>query len=239
VTAIRTWELWPILQNMKVKTRVCCAVLLLLATVRVGSEAKPTATVKGVVLDIASARIWNAKLTFGDGVHQYDTQTREDGAYSIELKPGTYTMSVYSYGFCTLRRAAFVLQEHSMVQFNFQMWVCPTDTEFIQYTELDEVPHTHLKPLVLFAKKDSQGELQRSTGPNTFDDGTGKARKYPAVFTFNLLTVQGQELLYDSTKHLVTASGNVLWQDENNSGGGAKVEINLDGLKSSIIRSVE
>ncbi len=232
-------DFWPILQIMKIKSRRWCIALLFLVPLPAGSGTDAAAKVEGVVLDINDARIWKTTLTFGNGVRDYSTKTRQDGTYSIELKPGTYAMEVKSYGFCTLRRSAFVLQKHSTVQFNLQMWVCPTDTESIQYIEFEEVPHTHLKPLVLYAKKDLRGELQRFRGPNAFDDGTGHPRQYPAIFTFNLLTVEAEEIVYDRTKHFLSAFGSVHWRDANNSGTSANVQIKLDGLNPNLLRYTE
>lgn len=224
---------------MKIKSRAWCIALVFLVPLPAGLGADVVAKVDGVLVDINDARIWNGKLTFRDGVHEYSTQTRRDGTYSIELKPGTYAMDVRSNGFCNLRRAAFILEKHATVQFNMQMWVCPTDTEFIQYIEFEEVPHTHLKPLVLYAKKDLQGGLPRFRGPHAVDDGTRHPRQYPAIFTFNILTVQAEEIVYDSTKHLLSAFGSVHWQDADNSGTSANVQIKLDGLRPSLLRDSE
>jgi hypothetical protein len=208
-----------------------CIAVLFLAALPAGSEPEPQGKVEGVVVDITDARISNATLTFENEDYEYRIQTRWDGAYSIGLKPGTYAMSVSSMGFCTFRRAAFVLEKHSTVQFNFQMWVCPSDMEFIHYTELEEVPHTHIKPLILFAKSEPEGDLRRFSGFPPTSDGTGHLRKYPAVFSFNLLTVQAEELVYNPTNHMLTALGNVVWQAGSDSGTGTKLEIKLNGLK--------
>lgn len=216
---------------MRIKEGLSCFALLLLAIRPVRAVPETKETVEGVVADINDARIWNGTLTFETGPHEYTSHTRTDGTYSIKLKPGTYLVTIKSRGFCTIRRAAFVLQKHSSLRFNFQMWVCPTDTEFIQFAELNEVPRTHLKPLIQFAHKDLQGDLQRFQGPSTNNDGTGLARKYPAVFTFNLLRVQADEILYDSSAHLLMASGHVAWEDGIQTGAGDNVEIKLDGLK--------
>ncbi len=191
-------DFWPILQIMKIKSRRWCIALLFLVPLPAGSGTDAAAKVEGVVLDINDARIWKTTLTFGNGVRDYSTKTRQDGTYSIELKPGTYAMEVKSYGFCTLRRSAFVLQKHSTVQFNLQMWVCPT-----------------------------------------FDDGTGHPRQYPAIFTFNLLTVEAEEIVYDRTKHFLSAFGSVHWRDANNSGTSANVQIKLDGLNPNLLRYTE
>jgi len=224
---------------MNIKSRACFIVLLFLFPLGVGSKEDLATQIEGVLVDITDARIANATLTFVSGKHEYSTKTRQDGTYSIELKPGTYTMKVESYGLCTLRRSGFVLQKHTSVRFNFQMWVCPTDIEFIRYVEFAEVPRTHLKPLVLYGEGDLSGEQQRLKGPNADDDGTGHSRQYPAIFTFNLLTVQAREIEYDARKHFLNASGNVRWEEANVSGTGEKIQIKLDGLKSSIVHSAD
>jgi hypothetical protein len=218
---------------MEIKSRVWYIALLFVFPLPTMSRGHAPAKIEGVVVDITGARIQNAMLIFANETREYSTKTGGDGTYSIELKSGKYTMEVTSNGFCTLRRAAFVLQRRSTVQFKLQMWVCPTDTQFIQYTEFEEVPRTNLKPHVLYAEK-NQGNLLRFKGPNTFDDGTGHSRQYPAVFTFNLLTVRAEEIVYDPTKHLLSAFGDVHWQNENKSGTSANLQVKLDGLKPRV-----
>ena len=191
------------------------------------------ATVEGVVVDINKARIANATVTFWSGVDKSITQTQQDGTYSITLKPGTYEMSVRQPGFCSFRRASFVLAERASARFGLQMWVCPTDSpNYIQYAELDEVPHTNLKPVILFGTAEPQGEMRHFYGRMTSDDGTGHARKYPVVLTFNLLTVKADEITYLSSDHTFKAQGNVVWEDNGSIESKAvdKAEVKLDGF---------
>jgi len=224
---------------MNIKNQAPCIALLFLAPLSAQPKEDVATKIEGVVVDIMDARVSNATLTFETGSREYWTKTRQDGTYSIELKPGTYTMRVESNGFCTLRRSGFVLQKHTAVAFNLQLWVCPTDMEFVRYLEFEEVPHTHLQPLILYGESAVRGEQQRFKGPNAFNDGTGHPRQYPTIFTFNLLTVQANEIDYDPRKHLVSASGNVHWQDASDSGTGERVQFRLDGLKPSILHDAE
>jgi hypothetical protein len=216
---------------MSIKAAPLCIALSLLAVLPLGAAPETGGTVEGVVSDITGARIRSATLTFENGVHKYTAQTRPDGTYSIKLKSGTYLVSVESSGFCTIRRGAFLLQKHSSLRFNFEMWVCPSDAEFIRFAELNVVPHTHLKPLVQFGREDFEGDLQRFRGPSTNNDGTGHARKYPAVFTFNLFRVQADVILYNPSTRLLIASGNVAWEEGTETGTGATIEFRLDGLQ--------
>ena len=166
---------------MKTQSRLWYIALLFVFPLPNMARGHAPAKIEGVVVDVTGARIQNAVLIFANETREFSTKTGGDGTYSIELKPGKYTMEVTSGGFCTVRRAAFVLRHRSTVQFNLQMWVCPTDTEFIQYTEFEEVPRTHLKPHVLYAEKNLQGNLQRFKGPNNSNDGTGHSPKYPRL----------------------------------------------------------
>ena len=215
---------------MKVRASLFCVLLSLLTVRPTGSMPETEGSVEGVITDILDARISDGTLIFGAGTTEYTAQTRADGTYSIKLKPGTYQVTISSRNFCTVRRAAFVLQNHFTLRLNFQMWVCPTDTQFIQFTELAEVSNTHLKPIIQFAQEDMRGELRIFRGPYTDNDGTGHPRKYPAVFTFNLLTVQADVLLYSSSRHLLTATGNASWENGSVTGTGQSVEIELVGF---------
>ena len=170
---------------MKLEAGVLCfaAASLLLAR-PVGScqesSQEGSAVVEGLAVDILDGRIPDATVTFWRGANEVVTKTRYDGTYSLRLMPGTYTMSVSKEGFYTARRAAYILQEHSSVRFNFQMWVSVYDLwPVFHYDELDEVSDTNLKPLILYGKNESQGDLQHFHGWNTPDDGTRHARQYP------------------------------------------------------------
>src|ERR1700680_2527684 len=119
---------------MKISTCLFGVVLSLLAVRPAGSMPKTEGNVEGVITDINDARISDGTLIFRTGTSEYMAQTRADGTYSIKLRPGTYQVTISSRYFCTLRRAAFVLEKHFALRLNFQMWICPTDTQFIQFT---------------------------------------------------------------------------------------------------------
>ena len=109
------------------------------------------------------------------------------------------------------------------------MWVCHSDIQFIRYVELSEVPNTHLQPLILFASEEPDGDQRWFRGPKTSDDGTGHPRNYPVVLTFNFLTVKANEIVYNRSKRLVTAFGEVSWENGAASGTGDRVVFELVG----------
>jgi|SRR5215472_1513760 len=114
---------------MRLNVLTLCIALPILAVLPLGPKSEAEQTVDGIVVDINDARITNATITFESDGHEYTTQTRQDGTYSMQLRAATYVMSIRRSGFWGLRRAPFILEKHSSVRFNFQMWLCPFDME--------------------------------------------------------------------------------------------------------------
>ena len=171
--------------------------------------------------DINDARISNATVILKAKVGEFRATTKDDGTYSLELRPGTYSMEVQSSGFCTLQRAAFILRKTAVVKFDLQMWVCPSDMAYVHYDELEEVAQYE------------QGSLNVFIGPINFE--ASAVRRYPAIFTFNLVTVSAAEIVYDPGRRTVTVSRNVSWQDGSKSGTGPKIKMKLDGPDPSLV----
>lgn len=190
---------------------------------------KPGAEVKGVVTDVSDTRVTSAILIFESAGQSYRVETGEDGAYEVRLKPNTYTVSITHFGFCRYRRAAFVAKNGSQINFDFQLWVCPSDAYGkYNFAELEPVSHTHLKPLILFGETRREGTSQIFTGAVLTE-------KYPVVLTYNLLTLRAMELTYERSKHILWAEGNVEWQDGTKEGSGKSVQVWLDGPEPRVI----
>jgi hypothetical protein len=215
---------------MRLATPVFCIAVLLLSVGSNGLRERGDGHVEGVVVDVQGARIADATLTFTSGKGEQTALTGVDGAYSIDLRPGTYRLSISSRGFCTFPRAAFVLHKAAAIRFNFQMWICPTDMKLIRYQELDEVSNSDLRPLILFGKSERQDNLERFVGAEMFNDGTGHTRRYPAILTFNRLTVQCDEIVYNPSQRLLIVRGNVSWESGEKSGKADRARIYFGGL---------
>jgi hypothetical protein len=187
------------------------------------------AEVKGVVTDTLDGRMPRVVLVFEGGGKTYRVETGEDGTYALQLNPDTYTASVSQRGFCGFRRAAFIARKGSRIRFDFQLWVCPSDADGrYNFIELDAAPHTHLKPLVLFGETHTEGKAQDFTGAFL-------SKRYPVIFTYNLLTLRAIQLRYERDRHLVWAMGDVVWQDGTNEGSGQNVQVWLDGPEARVV----
>jgi hypothetical protein len=215
---------------MKLALRMPCVVFLLLGVCATGLSAENDGIVQGVVTDVQDARISDATLTFTNKHDVHIAQTRDDGTYSIKLKSGTYALKVTKPYFWELRRAAFVLNKRSTLRFDFQMWVSTMDSEGIHYQELEKVAKSRLRPLILFGKNEQAEGSVRFIGAATFNVETRQARRYPTILTFNLLTVRGDELIYNPSCRLVTVRGNVFWENGDKSGKADSVTISLNRL---------
>ena len=197
------------------------------------------ASVRVELVDVNDARISNATITLTSESGSFTASKQGNFTYLAAVRPGTYRLEARSPGFCRVRRADFLLGEHAAVQFRMQMWVCGSHLPLVQYAELVEEPGSHLKPLVLYGSRDESSGIDRFRGPYDYNDGTGHQRQYPTIFTFNLISIQAEEIEYDSLHRKITARGNVLWQDGNGSGDGARVELKLDGLQPKIVSFAE
>src|SRR6266702_1209449 len=85
-------------------------------------EARPL--VSGFVMDQTGARVRDASVTLqGEGQH-LTVKTADDGGYSLQPKPGRFTITVTHPGFCPWRRPEFVVGIRDSIQFDFEITVC-------------------------------------------------------------------------------------------------------------------
>ncbi|HKF50708.1 MAG TPA: carboxypeptidase-like regulatory domain-containing protein [Candidatus Acidoferrales bacterium] len=184
-------------------------------------------TVSGLIRDVNGGLVTDAEIDLNAPGRTHRGRTNSRGAYSIELSPGVYSMEIKHYGFCGLRRGEFILKPRAIVYFETELRVCPSDSvnsKFF-YDDLAVVPDGSLRPLILYGEKAPDGSAWRYTGPVLDAIGT-----YPVVFTYNLLTISADSLLYDSTSQHVVARGRVTFQDGKTVSRGSNFEITLSGL---------
>jgi hypothetical protein len=210
---------WP-LSILGCLLAVVLGITVVAQTPRNDRACKP-AQVKGTLTDITGAVVNDATLSFESPANAYKVKTGATGTYSMLLEPGTYTVSVAREGFCRIRRGAFVASPGSKIEFDFQLWVCPSDSfGSWNYVELDPAGQRNLRPLVLFGERKSLIALEIFTGPDL-------DRQYPAELTFNKLTVTAERMVYDRRNQTVTATGSVTWQVGGNAQRASRIEISL------------
>jgi hypothetical protein len=192
-----------------------------------GGPAQSAAHIIGIVTDSDGGRIANVEIDFTGVQGRRRTTTTDKGSYTIDLAPGVYAAEIASSNFCRLRRGKFLATSTSEIKIDFQLWVCASDASY-NFVELDSVKNTDLRPLVLYGSVRQAGDKQIFTGATM-------GRIYPVVFTFNLLTVEADELTYDRTEHVITARGNVSWQDGKASDSALQLSVKLDGLKPRLL----
>jgi hypothetical protein len=187
------------------------------------------ARIVGIVTDFDGGRVPDVEIHFRGVQDQRRIRTKDNGSYSIDLAPGVYAAEIVNKNFCPLHRGKFLATTTSEMRIDFQLWICASDSSgTYNFVELDSVKNTDLRPLVLYGRVCRNGDRQIFTGAIL-------GRIYPVVFTFNLLTVEADELTYDRTNHVVTARGNVSWQDGNTSASASQLSVKLDGLKPQLL----
>jgi len=186
--------------------------------------------VRGSVTNFLGGKIPGIPVIFTSGQQEYSVKTTESGAYSIRLAPGLYAVGVpKSSDFCATRRSNFVLERGQEIQIDFELFVCgivDTAERFDQrglpvavnmeevyrehvgynYEELPEMSISGLKPLVEFGRRRERGAVE-------YTGIVQQGHYIRPVLTYNVWTLRANSILYDSTTQLVSAQGNVTWQD--------------------------
>lgn len=165
-------------------------------------------TVRGAVTDVSGAWVILATVTFQSHDFAYRTNTNGKGFYSASLPAGEYTISVTHTGFCDFRRGEFIASPGSQINFDFRLWVCPTDSYGkYNYIELPDANSGGPEPLMLYGENSLSGDVLTFTGP----DFRGSTPDYPAVLTFDRFTFVADRFVYNRTQKLLRAEGNVSW----------------------------
>jgi hypothetical protein len=224
---------------------------LLCPASRVGGGPELPGQIKGtIVLVNRDLRLPNVELTFEHGDQVFAASTDSSGSYSIALPSGTYTVKVYRAGLCRMRREAFVVEPEQVIRIDFELMICSSDVPGkYRYVALDAVPNTSIHPLVLFGESTKSGDATLYSGPVLpFVDVTDisgypaqrsghttvEERRYPVVFSYNVLTIRCSELSYKKESREVIGTGEVKVQDGKTTSTGAMVKIVLNGLNPTI-----
>jgi hypothetical protein len=195
------------------------------------------ASVMGTVVDtVQAARITDAKVTLLGSGHKYETTTTPSGEYLLKLEPGVYEIRVTRPGFCDGGRAAFALEAGTKVTFDFELLQCgsvdpirlhPEDgngttsppPHRYQREELNPVSPNFLRPVIFFGDRQENGDGVRYSALMLLD------RHFPVVYTYNLLTIKSDTLIYSKTDNSVRATGNVSCDDGTNTKRGSKLDL--------------
>jgi hypothetical protein len=196
-----------------------------------GEQQSPSdeAVVTGTVTDVDGGRINGARVRVTDGDHVVRVQKTTNGDYTVHLPPGVYTVSVDSSGFCGSRRSAFSLKPGTHAKFDFGLTVCPSDSfgrQAGEYgdEELTAIGPAGLRPLVMYGERQEGPESisYSSLIINEFND-----TRMPVVYSYDLLTIRCDHLIYFSKDNSIEASGNVVWQDGSETRRGSKLSLSF------------
>jgi hypothetical protein len=196
-----------------------------------GAQRSPAdeAELTGTVVAPNGAFVNGASLLFTSGDRKIPIRTGNAGSYTIRLAPGIYTVSVESSGFCRLRRSAFSLKSGAHAKLDFGLSVCSSDwggRESGEYgeEELKAIGPAGLRPLVMY------GERQEAPESITYTPLILRLLQHtdlPVVYTYDLLTIKCDHLIYFPKDNSIEASGNVVWQDGSETRRGSKLSLSF------------
>lgn len=187
-------------------------------------------TVMGVVTDLVGVRVNRVQVEFVGEHERRTAETDPDGAYTVHLAPGIYRPRVSRIGFCDVQRAAFMLAPNTEVEFDFELLDCPSETREIRIgeyreEELDAVMTDGLRPLVQYGAREKCSDLVCYSSLMHSTPPTYKDKKFPVVYTYNLLTLKATSLVYSPSDSSIQGTGDVVFQDGKTTRKGSKIRV--------------
>lgn len=176
------------------------------------SSGQEVGEVVGTVQDAVGASIAGATVEFiGQGKH-YLVTVGDVGGYAAQLTPGTYSVTARALYFCEEHRATFSIAANQKAEFDFILPVGATDTrpqdDGCYKEDAPDMGKGVLHSLVLYGARSQKGaELSYSGLKQDVNEN------YPTVFSYDLLTLRADRLVFDSQAKSITAIGSVTLQN--------------------------
>jgi len=182
------------------------------------SSGQQLAEVVGTVQDATGVSIRvGATVEFVSQRTHYTVTVGDVGGYAQQLTPGTYSVTARARFFCEERRAAFSIAANQKAEFDF---ILPTATmdatppnDGCYKEDARDLGKGELNPLVLYGARSQKGAeilysgLKHRSLPQINEN-------YPVVFSYGLLTLQAETLLFDPYAKSITAVGDItLWNE--------------------------
>jgi len=202
----------------------------------------------GLVTEVNNAAVPGAGLeTVGTDGRKFVTRTASDGTYAFSVPPGVYRIRVVRTGFCDALRAPVALAGQKQLRFDFQLLVCPIedfegprqDFETPQAAAPDSTPRYHddelgpvtpngLRPVVSYGKRET------GTSSVRYSSLAINGRQLPVIYTYDLLTIKADNMVYSALDSSIRATGHVVWQDGGTTRNGSVIEISFECYKPKI-----
>jgi len=222
-------------------------VMTSLSATRASIPSTEATELSGTVTDVNGSRIQAAGLeALGVDGRKFVTETSDDGVYAFLVPSGVYSLRAIRPGFCEARRGFILLADQKTLTFDFQLLTCEQvtpatrsaddlrpETPYVEvhpryhYDELRPVAANGLRPLI------SYGTRENTESSTTYSGVKIDSRLFPVVYTYDLLSVKADEMVY-SKDGSVHGAGHVVWQDQTNSENGTAIDITFPNGKPKV-----
>lgn len=204
--------------------------LFAVSTVDVSSQFhEPTQSmrgeVSGTIADINGAVVAGAKVIFESEQGTRETNSIEDGSYTISLPVGVYRTTVTAKWFCSVVRPAFRVQPSASLRFDFVLVACPIVDSIItkdgQYNGETDRPKPPFKEEVIRLKSGLDllirfgAREEKRIGGLVHYRATriDNAGDLPATAMSDLLTISADSITLDRKRCRLIAEGHVAIDD--------------------------
>lgn len=205
--------------------------------------------VSGTVTDINGAVVAGAKVIFESEQGMRETNSLEDGSYTINLPAGVYRTTVKGKWFCSIVRPAFRVQPSASLRFDFVLVGCPIVNSIIvkdgQYEGETDRPAPPFKEEVVRLKSGfdlliryGAREEKRNLGLVQYLAARiDNAGDLPATAMSDLLTISADSMTLDRKRCRLIAEGHVAIDDSKKRVYAMRAEIEFK--KSPVIKLVQ
>ena len=104
----------------------------------------------------------------------------------------------------------------------------PDSTPRYHDDELGPVTPNGLSPLISYGKRETETSSVRYSGLAI------KGRELPVIYTYDVLTVKADRVVYSRLDSSIRGTGHVVWQDGGTTQNGSAIEISFECYKPKI-----
>lgn len=205
--------------------------------------------VSGTVADINGAVVAGAKVIFESEQGTRETNSIEDGSYTISLPAGVYRTTVKAKWFCSVVRPAFRVQPSALIRFDFVLVACPIVNSIIakdgQYEGETDRPEPPFKEEVVRLKSGFDLLIRFGAREENRNDSLvqyraariDNARHLPATAMSDLLTISADSITLDRKRYRLIAEGHVAIDDSKKRVYAIRAEVEF--RKSRVVKLVQ
>lgn len=226
---------------MRFLLSLSCLIILFLDSMPFRQASEHSGQIRGVVVDSNGAYVPDVTISI-KGKHQdFESQTAQDGSYSLTLPSGEYQFIARRIGFCPMRRAIVTIKPELKANIDLTLFVCPITNSIIIEKGQYKAENDHyqfpfkedkIPPNILIGMNHElmiqYGERTLSKEWKIYKGFNASGQYHRTIVSYNLITIYANVLQFNAQDGLLEAEGDITFNDGKNYTRAAKMSIYLN-----------